>query len=83
MGKKSWATEEQLTWFEKLIPKFVQAQEDKATGIFFEDAFDKWHKNWLTAAPTEEEISECKGSIEKALASKKKAVNTVSLCCCC
>lgn len=78
MGKRRWTTPEQRAWLEELVPAFVQAQHEKATGTFFDDTYNKWYEKWPTTAPTEEEIREAGGSAERALACKRKAVDNVS-----
>lgn len=77
MGKKPWTTVEQRGWLEALVPAFIQAQEDKTTGVFFEDTFKEWHKKWLSPEPTEDEIKAAAGSTDKALAVKHKAAENV------
>jgi hypothetical protein len=79
MGKKPWTTPEQRAWLEALIPAFIQAQQEKATTSFFEDSYNRWYEKWPTAAPSEEEIKAAEGSAEKALASKRKTVDSVSV----
>jgi hypothetical protein len=79
MGKRQWTTPEQRTWLEALVPAFVQAQQEKATRSFFDDTYNRWYEKWPTAAPSDEEIK-AEGSAEKALASKRKATDSVSVC---
>ncbi|KAI0245466.1 hypothetical protein BJV78DRAFT_1287779 [Lactifluus subvellereus] len=75
MGKKQWTTAEQWAWLEGLIPAFVQAQQEKSTGTFFEDTYNEWHEKWPTPAPTEDDIRHAKGSAEKVLAVKRKIMD--------
>ncbi|KAI0245296.1 hypothetical protein BJV78DRAFT_1092302, partial [Lactifluus subvellereus] len=70
-----WTTAEQWAWLEGLIPAFVQAQQEKSTGTFFEDTYNEWHEKWPTPAPTEDDIRHAKGSTEKALAVKRKIMD--------
>jgi hypothetical protein len=79
MGKRRWTTPEQRAWLEALVAEFVQAQQMKATGSFFDDTYSRWYEKWPTAAPSDEEIKKAEGSAEKALASKRKAVDSVSI----
>ncbi|KAF8487814.1 hypothetical protein F5888DRAFT_1624159 [Russula emetica] len=74
MGKRRWTTPEQRAWLEALVPAFVHAQQQKATGTFFEDTYKRWYKKWPTALPTTEEIREAKGNTERALASQRKTL---------
>ena len=79
MGKKRWTTEEQRAWLEALIPAFVRAQQEKATGAFFEETYNAWHKKWPTPAVTECEVKAANGGAEKVLARKQKAEENVRL----
>lgn len=77
MGKRQWTTEAQRAWLEELIPTFVQAQQEKTTQDFFLDTYRQWHGKWPTPAPTEEEVEKAKGSADRVVAEKKKAVENV------
>ena len=79
MGKRPWTTPEQRAWLEALVPAFVKAQQEKATGSFFEDTYNKWYEKWPTTAPSEEEIKEAGESVKNALAIKRRTENTVSV----
>jgi hypothetical protein len=79
MGKRPWTTPEQQAWLEVLISAFIQAQQDKATGAFFENTYNEWNEKWPTTEPTEEEIRENEESPERALARKHKATVDVSV----
>ena len=77
MGKKRWTTPEQRTWLEELIPDFVQAQQDKTTGLFFDTIYKEWHDKWPTEPATDKEIKSARGNADKALATKRKAEENV------
>jgi hypothetical protein len=77
MGKTRWTTEAQRTWLEPLIPSFIDAQKHKTIGPFFDDVYKKWHDKWPTLPPTEKEIREAEGSVERAQAIKQKAAENV------
>jgi hypothetical protein len=79
MGKKRWTTPEQQAWLEGHVAAFVQAQQEKTTGTFFKDTYSQWYKRWPTAAPTEDEIEDVEGNIEKACTCKHKAIDNVSV----
>lgn len=78
MPKKRWTTIEQRAWLEERIPAFIEAQQSKATGAFFDDIHTGWQKNWPTEAPTQQELKSANGNAERALAIKQKASEGVS-----
>ena len=77
MGKRPWTTPAQRAWLKALIPDFTTAQDGKTTEVFFEDTFTKWYVKWPTPVPTQDEIEEAKGSLEKVLTEKEKFMKDV------
>jgi hypothetical protein len=77
MGKRQWTTEGQRAWLEGLIPDFSNAQDRKTTAAFFEATYRQWYNKWPNPAPTQDEIEHAKGSFEKVLAEKRKAMESV------
>jgi hypothetical protein len=78
MTKKPWTSPDQRVWLEKLIPAFVESQENKTTGTsFLPETFKEWDKKWPVGPPTEAELEKVDGDQEKALAKKTKAMESV------
>jgi hypothetical protein len=79
MTRKAWTTEPQREWLETRLAAFREAQQTKTTTtIFFPQTQMAFKIDWPVEAPSNEEITDASGSIEKATAIKNKALNTVS-----
>jgi hypothetical protein len=79
MGKKQWTTPDQRTWLQARISTFTTAQVNRSTATFFESTYRGWHKKWPTPAPTEKDIDDAKGDLERARATLQKKMEEVRL----
>ena len=79
MTRKAWTTNAQRDWLEVRLAAFHEAQKTKKTATeFFPLTQRAFKEEWPVEDPTNEEIADAGGSIEKAKAIKSKALNTVS-----
>jgi hypothetical protein len=79
MTRKAWTTEPQREWLEARLAAFREAQHTKTTSTtFFPQTQKSFKDDWPVEPPTNEEITDAGGSIEKATANKNKALNSVS-----
>jgi hypothetical protein len=79
MGKKPWASPEQLQWLYSQLPGFLKAQEAKTTATFLSAAYTQFHEQWPVAPPTPPEIAAAEEGQEQAMSIKIKASEAVSL----
>ena len=81
MTRKTWTTDPQREWLEARLAEFREAQQTKtSTTIFFPQTQKRFKDKWPRALePTDEEIAEADGSIEKAIGNKSKLLNNVSI----
>ena len=80
MGKRSWASSEQIEWLNAQLSAFVKAQETKTTPAFLSAAYSQFHEQWPVTPPTSDEITNAGGQ-EEALSRKIKASESVSHLC--
>ncbi|KAI0643897.1 hypothetical protein C8Q79DRAFT_894824, partial [Trametes meyenii] len=69
-----WTTPEQLSWLEKRIPEFVEAQHAHTTNKFFRIAYFEWSHRFDIEPPNEKELEKVNGDMEKAKSTKNKKV---------
>lgn len=78
MTCKAWTTEPQRVWLEGRLATFREAQHaKKTTAVFFPQTQKAFKEMWPLEPPTDEELEKVGGSIEKAIADKNKALNSV------
>lgn len=79
MTRKAWTTNTQRDWLEVRLAAFREAQQTKTTATeFFPLTQKAFKEEWPVEDPTDKEIADAGGSIEKAKAIKTKALNSVS-----
>jgi hypothetical protein len=80
MTRKAWTTEAQRGWLEARLAAFREAQHTKkTTSVFFPQTQKAFKDEWPLDPPTNEELAEANGSMEKATADKNKALNSVGI----
>ena len=80
MPKPRWTTAKQRSWLEERIPAFHDAQDNGlTTKVFYPELYAAWDRAFNPVPPSEIEIMEADGNLEKAIALKKKFMETVSL----
>ncbi|KAI0669041.1 hypothetical protein C8Q78DRAFT_993146 [Trametes maxima] len=72
MGHPKWTTPEQEAWLKKRIPAFIEAQDDQKTQEFFLIATFEWEQCFDPEEPSEKEIVEADGNVERVVSVKKK-----------
>jgi hypothetical protein len=80
MPKPRWTTPAQRTWLEARITAFTESQEKElTTKVFYPELYKEWEKTFPSEPPSTTELEKAGGDLEKAIAKKKKFMETVSL----
>jgi hypothetical protein len=80
MPKPRWTTSAQRAWLEERIPAFTESQEnDQTTTVFYPELYVAWEKSFALEPPSATELEKAGGDLEKATATKKKFMETVSM----
>lgn len=78
MGKKTWASSEQLEWLTSQLPGFTKAQETRTTATFLSTVYSEFHEQWPISPPTPEEIAAAEEGEQQAISIKMKTLESVS-----
>ena len=78
MGKK-WTTPEQEAWLKDRMPTFIATQKTRTSvSAFYPELHKEWRKNWPDPQPTEKEIQDADGNLERAMKMKQTHMDEVS-----
>src|ERR1700742_1062449 len=78
MGKKSWASADQLQWLNSKLPHFCTARATKGGAEFLHTTYAEFTTQWPVPPPTPKEIADTSGNLELAATNKMKACENVS-----
>ena len=78
MGKKSWASADQLQWLNSKLPHFCTARATKGGAEFLHTTYAEFTTQWPVPPPTPKEIAETHGNLELTTTNKTKACENVS-----
>ncbi|KAI9064964.1 hypothetical protein FKP32DRAFT_1568829 [Trametes sanguinea] len=72
MAPRPWATDEQYSWLTKKLPGFIEAQQNNTVEQFLSTTYTEWFNEYELEEPTEAEVAEAGGSVEKAVSTNAK-----------